>query len=63
MNNIKKIKDELLELEKDYKIMKNNLEETLLINEKILEEERINLLMKDNKEIMIELDNILTSKI
>lgn len=63
MNNIKKIKDELLELEKDYKIMKNNLEETLLINEKILEEEKINLLMKDNKEIMIELDNILTSKI
>lgn len=63
MHNIKKIKDELLELEKDYKIMKNNLEETLLINEKILEEERINLLMKDNKEIMIELDNILTSKI
>ena len=63
MHNIKKIKDELLELEKDYKIMKNNLEETLLINEKILEEEKINLLMKDNKEIMIELDNILTSKI
>ena len=63
MHNIKKIKDELLELEKDYKIKKNNLEETLLINEKILEEERINLLMKDNKEIMIELDNILTSKI
>ena len=63
MHNIKKIKDELLELEKDYKIMKNNLEETLLINEKILEEERINLLMKDNKEIMIELDNIITSKI
>ena len=63
MHNIKKIKDELLELEKDYKIMKNNLEETLLINEKILEEERINLLMKDNKEIMKELDNILTSKI
>ena len=63
MHNIKKIKDELLELEKDYKRMKNTLEETLLINEKILEEEKFSLVMKDNQEIITELDNLLNSKI